>query len=173
MKARSILAILTALCLVFAGVPALAAPTRDLQAIELTVDGNMINILEITVKAFMGPDWNGVLESTPLGADQRVANDDLSQADPVLARRTLAYVMAYTGVEKALDNKQARALIAQVYTDWQGTLSGAASETLLEKTDAGWVLRRDAAGNRYQLSLYPYSVQFDGVNATVKADIFC
>ena len=173
MKARNILAVLTVLCLIFASVPALAAPTRDLQAVELTVDENMTNILEITVKAFLGSDWNGVLESAPNGGDQPVNNDDLSKADPILAQRTLAYAMAYTGEENALDDQQAQALIAQVYTDWQGTLPDSGSEKLLEKTDAGWALRREAMENKLQLGVYPYSVQFDGVNATVKADIFC
>lgn len=171
MKARSILAFLTVLCLLFASVPALAAPTRDLQAIELTVDENMINILEITVKAFMGPGWLSVLESMPVGGP--TVNADLSAADQALALRTLAYAMAYTGEENGLEDSQAQALIAQIYTDWQGTLPDNAAEKMLEKTDEGWTLHRDALEKSYRLGVYPYSVQFDGVNAVVKADIFC
>ncbi len=171
MKFRSLMAILTVCCLLFASVPALAAPTRDQQALELTVDANLDNILEIAVKAFMGPEWIKVLESAPAAAS--VTNDDLSAADSTLALRALAYAMAYTGEEKALDNLQARALIAQVYTDWQEKLPDAAAEKALEKTEAGWVLHREALENGYRLGVYPYSVEFDGVNATVQADIFC
>ena len=173
MKVRSILAVFMAFCLFFVSVPAFAAPTRDQQAIELEVDTNLNNILEIAVKAFMGPEWTKVLESTPVGGCEPVANNDLSKADPILAQRALAYAMAYTGEEKGLDNQQAQALIAQVYTDWQGPLPETAAEKLLEKTDGGWMLHREALENSYRLGVYTYSVEFDGVNATVRADIFC
>lgn len=168
MKVRALTALMLALCLSLAGFSALAAPTRDLQAIELTVDGGMIDLLEITVKAFMGPNWSSVLEKIPTGGP--TDNGDLSHADQTLAQRALAYAMACGG-EETIGSEEAQALISQIYSDWQGTLADG-SDGLLEKTENGFALRRETLEGSYRLGVFPYSVQFDGVNATVKADIF-
>ena len=51
MNAKKLSALLLALCLALAAVPGLAAPTRDIKALEVTVDEKLTALAELAVNA--------------------------------------------------------------------------------------------------------------------------
>ena len=163
MGMRKFAAAFLVLCLVFASFPALAAPTRDAQVVEVDVNAGMTDVLEIVVSALLGPQW-------PEDVKNGLVKEENS-ADEALAQKTLAYLMARQGMD-TVSEEDAQKLLAQVYTtDWAGTLTDGAC---LEKTDKGdYSLVSASLENGYRLGVYPYSAEFDGVNVQVKADIFC
>lgn len=163
---KKITAALLCFVLLMSCAPALAAPSRDVRALEVTVTQGMTDALEIAVQAALGPEWPAAFDQ---GAEGAFVLEDASKAEGELASLTLAYAMVRTGVEGALPLEDAQNLLARVYTDWTGSVDEGA---LLEKTEEGFAPRPDAMATGYRVGVYVYSALFDGKDVTVDADIF-
>ena len=170
MKANRICALLLLISILFAGVPALAAPTRDTRRADITIDQNAQTLLEITAEAAFGPDWASVL-------DGRMPRDyaSLENGAPVsdlIAQRAAACYMARMSEKDELTREEAESLIQGIYTNGQWTMEKETGEGLITLTGDTLSLNRDALNQDFALGVYPYSAEFDGEQVLVKADLY-
>ena len=152
------------LLLAFAAVPGLAAPSRDAEAMEVTVDERLQALLEITARAYLGPAWADVL-------DGRTPDPESDQATAQRPWNAVAYAMERADQDE-MPLEDAKALIAEIYADAPRPEAGDPG-ALLTVEDGKALLNRDALENEFVLGVYPYSVSFDGETALLFADLYC
>ena len=152
------------LTLLLAAVPALAAPARERQAMEITLDDRLQSLMEIAAQAYLGPRWESILDGRQPDVESGAAVQDRPW-------RAVAYAMAREN-KSELTADEAAQMAAQIYTGSQWTPQGEGNGLV---SFSEGVLRLDPDGMQgdFALGVYPYSASFDGNEARVKADLYC
>lgn len=165
MKLRKMICLLLALCLAVACAPALAAPTRDTQAVEVTLDEKLLSLTELMVNAV-------ILQGFPVAPGNHGPIFEGLEQDAVpseaLAKCVLAWgiqngILPYggeIGETITLKSTDAKDLLNRVFTQ-----DGYALPAELELWN-----QRFAAYCAYGVHIY--SAEFDGTDVNVKCDVY-
>ncbi|MBR3017245.1 MAG: hypothetical protein IKH57_09235 [Clostridia bacterium] len=185
MNMKKAIALLLALYLLVTAVPAFAAPTRDAQAVEVTVDEKLLSLTELVVNA-------AILQNTPAepAAESSIpglAKDELPSdllVSCVLAWGIKAGVLPYSkeiGKQEtiALGKAEAQDLYQRVFTNTAYTVEYHQQEAA-EQIKADNQMRTWYAGGELNLAyaslcdygVYIYSAVFDGTDAEILCDVF-
>ena len=185
MNMKKAFALLLALCLLLTAVPALAAPTRDAQAMEVTVDEKVTALTSLIVNA-------AILQGVPLNPATApvlppLVKDELPSdllVSCALAWGIKAGLLPYNAEigdqdTIALTAEQAEELYRQIFTNSAyafPTVAGDALEAYKdEHKNCTWY-----AGDTLNVALVPlcnygvyiYSATFDGTDAVIRCDVF-
>ena len=167
MKTRGIIAFLLTLCLIFSSFPALAAPARDQQTVEVTVTEGMHQLIDILLIASQGEilAFRGTLTL-----------EQGQEPSAELTERALA-AAAYLRDTQTLTLDEAKALYHQLFTFGEYQLPEEGVHTL----NAGSGYTVSPEGLQFELlpapgntgyGAYLYSAQFDGTDVLVKGDLY-
>ena len=160
---KKIVGILTALCLTLSLLPAQAAPARDTQALEMTVDEKMRTLVAIA-DLMIPEEFYGDAAS---GAAQAVLEKDQEPARDVVCQALWAAAML-TRPTDHLSLEEARDLYSQLFTAGAFDLTPEADSPFLTVTEEGIDLHGlDGLGHG---GAFIYSVEFDGSDVTVRCD---
>lgn len=162
---RAAPALMLALCVLLSALPAQAAPARELQALEMTVDEKMQLLIRIVDESI--PEECFDLEA---GLESRVilASGEHPQASYAAQALWAAIMLARQTTH--LSGEEAEQLYSQVFTEGAFSLSPEAGEPFLtvteEGVDANPVRTLDHGG------AHVYSVTFDGTDVAVLYDAY-
>lgn len=185
MNMKKAFALLLALCLLLTAVPALAAPTRDAQAVEVTVDEKLTALTGLIVNAaiMQGVPVNpGTSPALPALAKGEMPSDLLVNC--ALAWGIKAGLLPYNAEigdqdTIALSTQQAVELYRQVFTDSAYAFpmaAGNALETVKEENNnSTWYAAETlnvAFAPLCNYGVYIYSATFDGTDAVIRCDVF-
>ena len=162
---RRIIALALSLCLTLAAFPALAAPTRDLQDMELELTEGLQSLTEIAA-------WSAVWDRYAFGADMLTLNTG-EAPNPGGAARAMYEAARRDGITGPLSPDDAKNLYAQLFTEGEFAPSDDISR-FFDASEGGIALRElhPAPGNYGGEGVYIYAVRFDGVNAAVQCDLY-
>lgn len=185
MNAKKLFALLLALCLALAAVPGLAAPTRDIKALEVTVDEKLTALAELAVNAAIlqeTPAQPGAARTIPALETGETPSDLLVSC--ALAWGIQAGLLPYDleagdqGI-LALDAAQARELYEGIFTSpaytfrqWTDEEAAALKNENLYRT---WYTGEElnaAFASLCHYGVYIYSAEFDGADVDVLCDVF-
>ena len=163
MKLKKLLAILLCLGLCGAAVPAMAAPTRDIQTMDVLLDDHLmtlVNIIDTAIpeECFSEPGFT-VLEE---GA----------QPASIFVEQALTAGVLYARPTTVLTREEADTLYHQLFTCGELELEAADSLTFVTltadgiETDPGLFIQNGGAG------VWVYSAAFDGADLALKGDLF-
>ncbi len=163
MNEKRLAALVLALVLTLTAVPALAAPSRDLQAMEVTVDEKLQTLVNIACLAIpeecYGMDACAVLEK-----DQAPGASLTAQA--------LWAAMLTAREASALSTEEAQDLYRQIFTS--GTYEQPSKDALspfLTATDSGLEVNPEYAYASAD-NAFIYSVSFDGTDVLLQCDLY-
>ena len=186
MFTKRMFALLLVLCVLLTSVNALAAPTRDTQAMEVTLDEKLLSLTELMVNA-------AILQGTPAEPDSVLKFDNLDK-DAVPSDLLVSCVLAW-GIQSGILPHEAKASD----DDKTISLTPAEARLLLEKvfTNTGYQIQRLGTkeaeavriDNKYRTwyalgklnvslvsqcnyGVHIYSAGFDGTNVTLLCDVF-
>lgn len=162
---KRIVGILTVFALLLSALPVQAAPAREMQALEMTVEDGMRTLAAIVACAIpeelFGDGVNGA-EQVILAADHAPYPDLTAQAlwaAALLARQT-----------EQLSLEEARTLYSQIFTSGEFDLTPETESPFLTVTDAGIKIHDVSSLNCGGTHIY--SVEFDGTDVLVKCDLY-
>lgn len=177
MKIRKLVALCMALCLITACVPALAAPTRDAQAMEVTVEERLQSLTELVVNAAILQGMPAELGGAPRfsGLAQGAAPSD-SLAACVLAWGIWSGFLPFQGTTEGqetirLNQEEAQALIGRVFTTGYSVPALAQPRTGAGTWYANGELNMQFA-SMVNYGAYIYSAEYDGSDVKVLCDVF-
>ncbi len=155
-------ALLLALCLIVCACPGLAAPAREEQTIEITVDERLQRLLFILCEA-IPEECFGDTPQTVLSSSQAPGAELATQA-------LWAACLLYENTAH-LTPGEADALYHQLFTNGSCPLEGSQNLYYLTADENGWAVNTDArpvgsCGARI------YAAVFDGTDALVRCDVF-
>lgn len=161
MSGKKIIALLLALCLTLAAYPALAAPTRELQAIE-AADEKLELLVNIAAAAIpeecYGTDACEVLEK--------------DQAPGVyLTVQALWAAVLLTRETTWISDEEAKLLFQQIFTNGACDPAALTGDPFMTVKDGGMEVNpaaRDIAMN----GAYLYAAEFDGTDVLVQCDLY-
>ncbi len=184
MNAKKLFALLLALCLALAAVPGLAAPTRDIKALEVTVDEKLTALAELAVNAAIlqeTPAQPGAARIIPALEKGETPSDLLVSC--ALAWGIQAGILPYdlVAVDQeilALDAARAQELYEGIFTSpayafRQWTEEEA--ETLKNENSRTWYTGKElntAFAPLCHYGVYIYSAESDGTDVDVQCDVF-
>ena len=164
MNRNKLTALLLALCLTLTAFPALAAPTRDIRAIEVTADEKLLTLVDIACEA---------IPEECFGAEARTVLEKDQAPDAYLTGQALWAAVLMTREGLRLSTEEAGQLYRQIFTCGEfdpAVLAGsdhpfvAASEDALEVNPEVSPLGFGGA--------YLYEITFDGTDALVRCDLY-
>ncbi len=185
MNAKKLVALLLALCLALAAVSGLAAPTRDIKTLEVTVDEKLTALAELAVNA-------AILQETPAqpGLARTIPSLEMNETpSDLLVSCALAWgiqagVLPYdmeTDDQEllALDAVQAQEMYRGIFTSpayafrqWSDEEVAALKNENLYRT---WYTGEElnmAFAPLCQYGVYIYSAEFDGTDVDMQCDVF-
>ena len=185
MNMRKTIALLLAACLLISAAPALAAPTRDAQAVEVTVDDKLLSLAELVVNA-------AILQNTPAEPATVSAIPGLAKGElpsDLLVSCALAWginagLLPYGGKigdEKtiALGKTEAQDLYQRIFTNSEYAVAyheeEEADRIKAENQMRTWYARGElnlAYAALCDYGVYIYSAEFDGTDAEILCDVF-
>lgn len=163
MKKR-LIGMLTVLCLLTA-LPAQAAPAREIQALEMTVEDGMRTLAAIVACAIPEEcfsDGADGVEQVILAADQAPY--------PELTAQALWAAVSLTRKTEQLSLQDAQALYGRIFTSGAFDLTAETESPFLTVTDAG--IKIHDVASLHNGGAHIYSVEFDGTDVTVKCDLY-
>lgn len=161
------------MCLSLSCVPALAAPNRDLRAMETEADEGMQALIEVGVSAFLGPDWPGMLEADAAYPEKGAAlNAADGPGNGALSLRAIAYAMALAAQTTEISPAQAASMVPQVFTGWEWTPEGTQNAEMLRITESAVELLPEQMENGWRLGAHIYDIARGEETVTVKADLY-
>ena len=185
MNMKKAIALLLAVCLLIIAAPALAAPTRDAQALEVTVDERMLSLTELIVNAAILQDMPAepaAVSTIPGLAKDETPSDLLVSC--VLSWGIQAGLLPYDGAvgdqeTVALSAEAALELYQSVFTNSEYTFTEPEQETA-DKINAENPTRAWYADGELNLAyaalcdygVYIYSAEYDGTDAEILCDVF-
>ena len=164
MNGKKLLALALALCLALTAVPALAAPTRSLQAIEVTVDDQLQALVNIACEA-IPEECYGMEPCVVLEKDQ-VPNAHLTGqalwAAVLTARETTQ-----------ISTEEARQLYHQIFTngDYDAAAMTEAALPFAAVTEDGLEVNPEVCPVGLG-GAYIYSAAFDGTDVLAQCDLY-
>lgn len=178
MNVKKMLSLLLALCMLLTAVPALAAPTRDERAMDVTVDERLISLTELIVNA-------AIMQGAPAapGLEKGETPSDL-MVFSALAWGIKAGLLPYDGEISeqdivALTAEQAREMYSQVFTNtayvFPEQTEEQAEAVKAAQENRVWYAAGELNAAPASLCSYGahiYSVEFDGTDAEIQCDIF-
>ena len=159
---KKLLAALACLCLALSALPALAAPTRDIQAMDVILDTGLQTLVEIIETA---------IPEECFGDEGRAVLSAGEAPGPALVDQALAAAVMYARPTTFLTAEEAKILYRQLFTAGEFSLSDADDLVFLTATDEGFEAHPEifgAAGS----GAYIYSAAFDGEDLLVKCDLY-
>ncbi len=163
MKKRKIIALALALILTMAAVPALAAPTRSLQAIEVTVDEKLQTLVNIACEA---------IPEECYGMDDACIVLDKDQAPSAgLTAQALWAAVLLTRETTRLSEEEADHLYQQIFTNGSYDPAALPDNPYIKASDNGLEIRPDV----YDMGCsgaYIYAASFDGTDVLVQCDLY-
>ena len=164
MNGKKLFALLLALCLTVACVPALAAPTRDLQALEVTVDGKLQTLVNIACAA-IPEECYGAEACEVLKKDQAPGAD--------LTKQALWAAVMLTGERLQLSAYEAGQLYHQLFTNGEYDAAALAETSVpfAEVTETGLDVNPEVLPIGLD-GAYIYAASFDGTDALVLCDLY-
>ncbi len=165
MKKKTLFALVLALSLSLTSLPALAAPVRDLQAMEATVDEKLQTLVNIACEA---------IPEECYGMDGAYIVLDKDQApDAYLTQQALWAAVLLTRETTWISDEEAEHLYRQIFT------SGAYDAAAIAKSELPFTAAKDGGleidpGSRDIgcSGAYIYAAGFDGTNALVQCDLY-
>ena len=165
MNVKKIVALALALMLTLTAVPALAAPTRDIQAMEATVDNKLQTLVNIACEAI--PEECCGLD----GACIVLEKDQAPNA--YLTQQALWAAVLLTRETTWITDEEANQLYRQIFT------SGAYDAAAIAKSELPFTAAKDGGleikPDVYDIGCsgaYIYDVTFDGTDALVQCDLY-
>ncbi len=164
MQKKGLIALLLALCLTVSAVPALAAPTRELQAIEITADENLQTLVNIACEAIpeecFGTDACAVLEK-----DQA--------PNAYLTEQALWAAVLLTRETAWISEEEADQLYRQIFTSGAYDAAAIAGNDLpfTAPKDGGLEINPDVRDIGCS-GAYIYAAEFDGTDALAQCDLY-
>ena len=164
MNGKKLFALLLALCLTVACVPALAAPTRDLQALEVTVDGKLQTLVNIACAA-IPKECYGAEACEVLKKDQAPGAD--------LTKQAFWASVLLTGKSFQLSADEAGQLYHQLFTsgEYDAAALAETSRPFAAVTETGLDVNPDVLPIGLDCA-YIYAAEFDGSDALVLCDLY-
>ena len=107
MNGKKLIALLLALCLALTAFPALAAPTRDIRAIEVTADEKLLTLVDIACEA---------IPEECFGAEARIVLEKDQVPDAYLMEQALWAAVLMTRESLRLTAEEAGQLYRQIFT---------------------------------------------------------
>ena len=165
MQKKGLFALLLTLCLTVSAVPALAAPARDIQAIEINVTEGLQALIEIAA-------WSTVWDRYALHADSLVLEAG-EAPNPGGAERAMYEAARRVSQTTFLTIEEAKNLYSQLFTEGEWTLPNSSSP-YFTVTGEGLALNdlSVAPGNYGGEGAYLYSASFNGTDAVVQCDLY-
>ncbi|MBR0408079.1 MAG: hypothetical protein IJI53_08585 [Clostridia bacterium] len=185
MKMKKLSALLLALCLIVSAYPALAAPTREARAVEVTVDEKLTMLTELVVNA-------AILQGTPAEPGTALTVPDFNRDETpsdLLVSCALAwginagylpYDDEISGRETiALKKEQAEDLYGRVFTSaayhFEYPSTENAESVKADEKYRTWFIRGElnmAFASACNYGVHIYSAEFDGTDVDVLCDVF-
>lgn len=162
MKLNKLLSAVLCLCLCCAAIPALAAPARDIQTMDVIVDQGMQTLVNIAVAA-IPEECFGDAPVTVLAADEAPS--------PALTEQALAAAAFYARPTTFLAGDEAEALFHQIFTNGEMKLAPEEELVFLAAKENGLEARPEVF-NAAGCGAYIYSAAFDGTDVAVLCDLY-
>ncbi len=164
MNGKKCFVLVLALLLIIHAVPALAAPTRDFQALEITVDGKLQTLVNIACMA-IPEDCYGTEACEVLKKDQA--------PDTYLTEQALWAAVMLSRENLQLSADEAGQLYHQIFTSGEYDAAALAETNLpfAAVTESGLELNPDAMSIGFD-GAYIYAAEFDGTDALVQCDLY-
>ena len=165
MKGKKIVALALALVLALTAYPALAAPTRDLQAMEVTADEKLKTLVNIACEA---------IPEECFGMDGACIVLDKDQAPDVsLTQQALWAAVLLTRETTWISDEEADRLYRQIFTNGAYDAAAIVQSELpfTAKKDGGLEVDPQVRSVRIG-GAYIYAVNFDGTDALVQCDLY-
>ena len=192
MKVRKMLSLLLSLCLLISAMPALAAPSRDLQEVDVDIDAGMRSLVELVMGASVLCELPGVeqlsaLSALPAAPGQVLSLAEGGSASPIaqaaLGLGLYRLVLPHNGQDlinnrPTLTEEEAKGLYRQVFTSGEFSLADPVSIPNLTVENGNLVFDLTPYQDYPVIGAYIYSVimddaQTDGSQRVlVDADIF-
>ena len=165
MRKKELIALLLTLCLTVSAFPALAAPARDMQAMEIKVTEGLQALIEIAA-------WSTVWDRYALHADSLVLKAG-EAPNPGGAERAMYEAARRVSQTTFLSTDEAKKLYSQLFTEGEWTLADNSSP-YFTVTGEGLALNdlAVAPGNYGGEGAHLYSASFDGTDAVVQCDLY-
>ncbi|MBR4539322.1 MAG: hypothetical protein IKO52_10820 [Clostridia bacterium] len=165
MKGKKIIALALALVLTLTAFPALAAPTRELQSIEINLTEGLRALIEIAA-------WSTVWDRYALHADSLVLEAGKAP-NPGGAERAMYEAARRVSQTTFLSMEEANNLYGQLFTQGEWTVPDSSSP-YFTVTGEGISLNdlSVAPGNYGGEGAYLYSASFNGMDAAVRCDLY-
>lgn len=164
MNAKKLTALLLALCLALAAFPALAAPARDIRAIEVTADDKLQTLVNIACEAI--PE-----ECFGAGACAVLEKDQAPSA--LLTAQALWTAVLLTGETTRISEEEADRIYHQLFTSGTYDAAAVAGSGSPFITAAEGALEVNPKASPTGLGgAYIYEITFDGTDALVRCDLY-
>ena len=163
MKMKKLLSALLCLCLVGGVVPALAAPARDVQTMDVLLDDNLMTLLNIIDTAIPEECFSepGV-----------TLLEDGEQPATILVEQALAAGVLYARPTTVLTKEEADELYHQLFTYGELNLEEANSLIFVSLTADGVETYPEIFVENGGAGVWVYSAAFDGTDVTLECDLF-
>lgn len=165
MRKQKCIALLLALCLTAGALPALAAPTRELQAIEVKADEKLQTLVNIACEA---------IPEECIGLDDGYAVLEKDQApDAYLAQQALWAAVLLTRETTWISDEEANHLYRQIFTSGGYEAAAIAGKDMpfTAPKDGGLEINPDVRDIGCG-GAYIYAASFDGTDALVQCDLY-
>ena len=165
MKGKKIIALALALVLTLTAIPALAAPTRDIQAMEATADDKLQTLVNIACEAI--PEECYGLDSACIVLEKDQA------PNAYLTQQALWAAVLLTRETTWISDEEANLLYRQIFTSGDYDAAAIAGNDLLftAAKDGGLEIKPDVRDIGCS-GAYVYDVTFDGTDALVQCDLY-
>lgn len=165
MKGKMIIALVLALMLTLTAIPALAAPARDMQAMEVTVDDELQTLVNIACEA-IPEECYGLEEACTVLEQNQAPNAYLTQ-------QALWAAVLLTRETTWISDEEANQLYHQIFTngDYDAATIAGNDMPFMAAKDGGLEITPDVRDIGCS-GAYIYDVTFDGTDALVQCDLY-
>ena len=165
MNGKKLFSLLLALLLIISAVPALAAPTRDVQAMEATVDEKLQTLVNIACEA-IPEECFGMGSACIVLEQEQAPNVSLTQ-------QALWAAVLLTCETTWISDEEADHLYRQIFTNGAYDAAAIAKSELLftAAKDGGLEIKPDVREIGCS-GAHVYDVTFDGTDALVQCDLY-
>ena len=162
MKLQKTLSLLMVLCLCVSSLPALAAPARDTQTVEVTQTDELKTLLMILSEA---------IPEECFGDTVQTVLEDGQAPNAAFAAQALWAACLLDRDTLRLTPAEADALYGELFTNGACDFAGRNDLAFLRETEDGYAVDPDVRpiGNT---GVYLYAAAFDGTDVLVKCDVF-
>ena len=168
-KIRTAAALLLMILLLAPGTPALAAPTREMQAVEVELNQGLRALVHIAVNA---------VPEEQITLWEKAGNEPLAvlaegdTPSPEMAEAALANALLYTRQTNVLSPGEAADMYGQIFTAGEYALPDSPLTPYCAVTPEGLEANSAPAAGENALGVYVYSAVFDGSDVLVDCDVF-